>query len=59
MFGSRHTLTFLPVRVFTFHYYEIMITHLRKHAENHPKVTQKSSHPAVIFSVLPEKMPEQ
>ena len=58
MFGSMQTLVILTVKVFIFHYYAMMDNTPAKNAENHPKITEKSSHPAATFSVLPEKMPD-
>ena len=58
MFESMQTMMIFPVKVFIFRYYAMMdnTPALRENAEKPPK---KSSHPAAIFSVLPEKMPEQ
>ena len=55
MFGSMQTLIVVPVKVFIFRYYAMMNN---TPAKKMPKIIQKSSHPAAIFSVLPEKMPE-
>ena len=56
MFGSMQTMIIFPVKVFIFRYYAMMDN---TPAKEMPKITQKSSHPTAIFSVLPEKMPVQ
>ena len=59
MFGSMQTMIIFPVKVFIYRYYAMMDNTLAKKCRKPPKNHPKTSHPAAIFSVLPEKMPEQ
>ena len=52
------TMIIFHVKVFIYRYYAMMDNTLAKKCRKPPKNHQKTSHPAAIFSVLPEKMPE-
>ena len=53
------TMIIFHVKMFIYRYYAMMDNTLAKKCRKPPKNHQKTSHPAAIFSVLPEKMPEQ
>ena len=59
MFGSMQTLIIFPVKVFIFRYYAMMDNTSENKCRKQPKNRLKSSHPAAIFSVLPEEMLDQ